>query len=162
MKNLRKMIKLVRKIALLGSVVFLFNSCGGGNTANEPPDTLDEGTIHISADESFKPVIDSQVQVFESSYPQAKIIVHYKPEAECLKDFAVDSIRMVIATRGFTPAEEKFMSDSMKVDASSLVIAYDAIAVIVHPQSPDTLFKMDEIKSMLLGKSPKKLKPVFD
>src|SRR5215211_8427187 len=125
----------------------------------EMPDRFDTGTIHISCDESFKPVIDQEVKVYEALHPGTKIIVHYKPEAECLKDFAVDSIRMVIATRGFTPAEEKFLSDSMKVDASNMLIAFDAIAAIVHPQSPDTLLKMDEIKSVLLGKSPKKLRP---
>ena len=89
------MISALTRLAYLGLVVFLFNGCSSGNV-NEPSDTLEAGTIHISADESFKPVIDSQIRVFESSYPNAKIVAHYKPEAECLKDFAVDSIRMVI------------------------------------------------------------------
>ena len=44
------------------------------------------GTIHISVDESFKPVIDSQLKVFESSFPDAHVIVDYKPEAACLRD----------------------------------------------------------------------------
>jgi phosphate transport system substrate-binding protein len=158
---LEKMLSLVTRAGYLTSIVLLFHSCGTADT-NQPPDTLDEGTIHISADESFKPVIDSQIQVFESSHPKAKIITHYKPEAECLKDFAVDTIRMVIATRGYTPNEERFIQDSMKTYPSKMVIAYDAIAVIVHPQSADTLFTMNEIKDLLLGRSKKNLLPVFD
>ena len=72
-------------------IVLLFNSCNSASDEETGDvESLRKGTIHISADESFKPVIDQQVQVFESSYPEAKIIVHYKPEAECLKDFAVD------------------------------------------------------------------------
>ena len=102
------------------------------------PDTWDKGTIHISVDESFKPVIDAQVQVYEANTPGTKIIVHYKPEAECLQDFANDSIRMIIATRGFTAGEENFMIDSMKVEPRQRVIARDAIAVIVNPLSPDS------------------------
>ena len=66
------------------------------------------GTIHISVDESFKPVIDSQIQVFEALYPKAKIIAEYKPEAECFKDLIKDSTRMIIVTRGLTDEEEKF------------------------------------------------------
>jgi len=144
-------------------IVLLFNSCNSAsNEETGNAESLRKGTIHISADESFKPVIDSQVQVFESSYPEAKIIVHYKPEADCLKDFAVDSIRMVIATRGFSENEKAFISDSMGVNPSKLVIAYDAIAVIVNPKSADTLFTMAEIKDLLQGKSAKKLLPVFD
>jgi phosphate transport system substrate-binding protein len=155
----RKMITNGRIILYL-VVGLIFSSCGSNPSVNE--ESLSKGTIHISVDESFKPVIDSQIQVFESSYPDAKVVVHYKPEAECLRDFAVDSIRMVIATRGFTENEQHYMEDSLQVSPRKLVVAKDAIAVIVHPRSSDTLFKMQEIADLLVGKSTKKLLPVFD
>lgn len=126
------------------------------------PDEYNRGTIHVSADESFKPVIDSQVQVYESNHPGTKIIVHYKPEAECLKDFAVDSIRMIIITRTFTQNEENFMVDSLKVAPRQMVVAKDAIAVIVNPLAQDSLFTMQEIKEILTGRFGKNLIPVFD
>ena len=157
-----RFISRVKNFVCVIAVAVLFNSCNSQTEQSRDDETLEKGTIHISADESFKPVIDSQIQVFESSYPDAKIIAHYKPEAECLKDFAVDSIRMVIATRGYTESEERFMSDSMRINPSKLVVAYDAIAVIVNPGSADTLFTMTEIKDLLLGRSAKKLAPVFD
>ena len=125
-------------------------------------DTKDRGTIYISVDESFKPVIDEEVHVYESQHPNTKIIVSYKPEAECLKDFAVDSVRMIIATRGYSQEEENFMVDSMKVAPEKMVVALDAIAVIVNPKAPDSLFDMTEIKEILTGKFKKKLIPVFD
>lgn len=50
---------------------------------DELPDTKYRGSVNVSADESFKPVIDEMVQVYESHYPGAKINVHYKTEAEC-------------------------------------------------------------------------------
>ena len=152
----------IKNFICVTAVAVLFNSCNSQTEQSGDEETLEKGTIHISADESFKPVIDSQIQVFESSYPDAKIIAHYKPEAECLKDFAVDSIRMVIATRGYTESEERFMSDSMRINPSKLVVAYDAIAVIVNPGSADTLFTMTEIKDLIQGRSAKKLAPVFD
>lgn len=157
-----KLLQKIKLASLLATIVLINLSCGGSNDANEPSDTLEEGTIHISADESFQPVIDSQIRVFESSYPNAKIIVHYKPEAECLKDFAVDSIRMVIATRGFTQAEENFFSDSLKLLPEKMTVAYDAIAVIVNPNSADSMFTMTEIKDLLKGNMKKSLVPVFD
>lgn len=142
-------------------VAGIVNGCGN-NSAEAPLDTRDSGTIHISVDESFKPVIDSQIRVFESSNPGARILAHYKPEAECLKDLLVDSVRMVITTRGFSPAEENAISDSLKVDPSMRVLAYDAVAVIVNPQSPDSMFTMEEIKGLLSGKAFPEKTPVFD
>jgi phosphate transport system substrate-binding protein len=126
------------------------------------PDTWDKGTIHISADESFKPIVDALVHVYESNQPGTHIIVHYKPEAECLKDFGVDSIRMVIATRGFSEGEENFIMDSLNVAPKKRTVARDAIAVIVNPMSPDSLFTMDELTKILTGNFNKKLIPVFD
>lgn len=129
---------------------------------NEMPDRFDKGTIHISCDESFKPVIDEEIKVYESQYPETKIIVHYKPEAECLKDFTVDSIKMIIATRGYSEAERNFMMDSLRVGPEKLVVARDLIAVIINPAAKDSFFSMQEIKNLLSGKSKKNLIPVFD
>ncbi len=42
---------------------------------NELPDNTNKGTIKVSADESFKPVIDELVQVYESNHPGTKINV---------------------------------------------------------------------------------------
>lgn len=144
----------------LFALLFICTSCSEGDNSG-PTDTYDNGTIHISVDESFKPVIDSQIQVYESSHPKTKIIADYKPEAECLKDLKIDSVRMVIATRGYTPGEKAFLNDSLKVDASKEVIARDAIAVVVHPGAKDTLMTMDAIKAILTV-ADKKYIPVMD
>jgi phosphate transport system substrate-binding protein len=131
----------------------LLTGCGGERDPNEPSDTRDSGTIHISADESFRPVIDSEIRVFESLHPGTHIIAHYKPEAECLRDFAVDSIRCIIATRGYSKQEQGFINDSLKTDVTKNVVAYDAIAVIVHPSAPDSTFTLPELRELLTGRS---------
>lgn len=128
----------------------------------ELPDTPDRGTIHVSADESFKPVIDALVQVYESNHRGTHILVEYKPEAECLKDFGVDSIRMVIATRGFNEEEKSWMVNSLQVSPESMVVARDAISVIVNPKAPDSLFTMMDIRAILKSRFRKNLIPVFD
>ncbi len=160
-KNYFKYTFYFKSIICTVAVAVFISGCATSDT-NKPTDTYDSGTIHISVDESFKPVIDSQIRVYESSYPGTKIIAHYKPEAECLKDFGVDSIRMVIVTRGFSPDEEKFMIDSMKVAPDKKRIAFDAIAIIVNPASADSLFTVADVKNILTGKFSKNLIPVFD
>jgi len=120
------------------------------------------GTIQISVDESFKPVIDSQVQVFESLHPDAHVIVHYKPEAECLKDLDNDSIRMVIVTRGLNQKEEDLLTKKLNYPPAFGPIAYDAVAVITNNLSKDTAFTMQDIRSIAQGTSGYKYKMLMD
>ncbi|MGH2552079.1 MAG: PstS family phosphate ABC transporter substrate-binding protein, partial [Chitinophagaceae bacterium] len=126
------------------------------------PDTPFRGRMNISADESFKPVVDELVKVYESQHSRTKINVLYKPEADCFKDFSVDSIRMVIATRRYNADEKGLMVDSFRMSPQSMIVARDAIAVIVNPKATDSLFTMEDIKNILTGRFKKKLIPVFD
>jgi phosphate transport system substrate-binding protein len=139
----------------------LLSGCGGGGGNKGQQETPTSGTIHISADESFKPVIDSEIKVFESSFPDVHILAQYKPEASCLKDLATDSTRMVFVTRGLTPEEEHFYNDSFHVQPSVGPLAYDAIAIIINNSGPDSVFEIKDLQDMLSGKDTK-LQPVMD
>ena len=125
-------------------------------------DTVDTGTIHISVDESFKPVIDSEIMVFEALHPKAKIIAEYKPEAECFKDLLKDSTRMIIVTRGLTPEEEKFYEQKLSYQPTFTKIANDAVAVIVNNKASDSIFLMSEIRGILSGTTGDRQKAVFE
>lgn len=151
---------LVRRLFVLGASA-LFLGCSQPGT-KDTRDTTTSGTIHISVDESFKPIIDSQIKVFEASYPKAKIIAHYKPEAECLRDLATDSTRMIIVTRSLTREEEDFYKNSIRYVPIMGKLAYDAVTVIVNNQSPDSIFTMDDLRGILAGTSNYKLRPVMD
>lgn len=154
------------KMPLLMAIVFLLfltNACKSYEEQEKDlKDTPYRGTIYVSADESFKPIIDEQVKVYEATHTGTHIIIHYKPEAECLKDLFTDSVRMVIATRPATEQENNFSADTAKVGLKSMTIARDGIAVIIHPSSTDTLLRLSDIKEILKGTYKKKLIPVFD
>lgn len=148
-------------IIFMVSLLWIFFT---GCHENKRPDldTPEKGTIHISVDESFEPVIDSEIQVYEALHPGTKIIADYKPEAECFKDLIKDSTKMIIVTRGLTPQEEQYYKDSISVSPTWAKIAFDAIAVIVNRNSPDSIFQLSELRSILDGSSGSKLKAVFD
>ncbi len=145
-----------------GLLVFIMACKSYREKENELPDTPYRGAIIVSADESFKPVVDELVQVYESNHPKTHIKVQYKPEAECFKDFGVDSVRMVIATRRYNEDEKTIMVDSLGVSPQSMVVARDAVSVIVNPQAQDSIFTMAEIRDILSGRFKKNLIPVFD
>ena len=144
-------------------VLLLFlAACGGAEKVDPSLDTHFKGTINISADESFKPVIEAQKQEYEASYPDAMLNVHYKPEADCLKDLTVDSVRLVIVAKRITDEELRFIADSLKVGPEQMLLAYDAVAVIVHPEQEITRFTLNDLKEILQGRFKKNLIPVFD
>lgn len=118
-------------------------------------DTPNKGTIYISVDESFKPVIEEQIKVHHSSFPETKIIASYKPEVECLKDLQKDSTRMILIARGLTKNETAFFESSLSYKPQFAILAYDAVAVIVNHASKDSIFTMQDLKDILAGKSKK-------
>lgn len=151
---------MIGKGVLTGVIIgLLLSGCTGKpKVAQETPTS---GTIHISVDESFKPVIDSEIKVFESSFPDAHIIADYEPEAKCLRDLTTDSTRLILVTRGLTQEEGDFYNDSFHMRPTFGVLAYDAIAVVVNPNSKDSLFEMKDLVNMLNGTDTKH-QPVMD
>jgi phosphate transport system substrate-binding protein len=137
-----------------------FSGCHSGPRI--PVETPTSGTIHISVDESFKPVIDSELKVFESSFPDAHVLVDYKSEAACLRDIYSDSTRMVIITRGLTLPEEHYFNDSAKTPAISGIMAFDAVTLVVNNNAKDTLMSMDDVRALLEGKDKMKREAVMD
>ena len=144
------------------AIVF-FASCHEEKKEKNLTDTPTNGSIEISVDESFKPVMEEQIAMYESAFPGTKINAHYKSEADCMKDFFKDSInRMVIVTRGLTDNEEKYMIDSIGFNPGWQEVATDAVAVIVHKNSKDTFFSLQDLQERLTGKIKKEQTIVFD
>lgn len=151
-------------IVLTWAVSFIFSGCGSdeNNNPNQFTDTPSEGTIRISADESFKPIIDSQIQVYESQHPKAHIIADYKSEAECFRDIINDSSRMIFVTRNPTQKEFEFVEQKYKYRMRNGNLAYDAIGVVINKAAKDSLFSVPELKTILAGTDSRGYKVVLD
>ncbi|MFN8247873.1 MAG: substrate-binding domain-containing protein [Ferruginibacter sp.] len=158
------MMKRSIKGAVFFLLLFVFSACKSRKQqTKDPGDKPGVGTIHITVDESFRPVMEEQIRVYELSYPGAHIIASYKPEADCFKDFFRDSAnRLVIVTRGLTDKEDRYMLDSLYYRPGWDKIATDAIAVLVNSKSNDTLFSQERLRQQLLGKQGREQQIVFD
>lgn len=159
MANIASMTGMKKIISLLISVVLL-TGCTNDNQ-NKPTDTLVSGTIDIAVDETYRPVIEQQLIVFDSSFPDAHINVHYKSETECISDFLNEKVKMILVTRELSAEEMKLLAER-KVVPSSLPIAKDAVAVIVNNASEDTLMSKSMIQGILTGTYKKKYTVVVD
>lgn len=145
--------------------ISLLQSCDRSKkpAVNPKIETARNGTFKITADESFKPLIDSQLSVFLNEYPNIKVVVDYKPEAECFKAFDTDSAtRLIITTRNLSAEELAYYKQKFTVGILSEKVANDAIAVILNPTARDSMFTKEDLKQILLGTSKYKYNPVFD
>ncbi len=130
-------------------------SCGGGN--NETPyDSPKNGTIHISVDESFEPVITEQIKVYKSSFPDAHIIASYKSEADCFRDLQNDSTRMIIVAKGLTETEREAYKEKIRFKPQFGILAFDAVCVIVNEAATDTVFSMEKLRKLLTDSTSEK------
>ncbi len=118
-------------------------------------DTPIKGTINISVDESFKPVIDEEIKVYESSYPEAHIIASYKSQADCFKDLESDSTRMIIVARGLDSEEYRYYQAKLQYKPVWDLVAYDAVSMIVNQASKDSVFTIKQLKKLLTDSSNK-------
>lgn len=164
------MYKIMPKIAVMKTIGFAglclagllaLGSCGEEQKSGAPKDTPTTGTIDISVDETYKPIIDEQLKVFDSSFPEAHINVHYKSEAECFKDYLDGKAKMILVTRELNDDEQKLL-EQKKIVSTYRDIAKDAVAVIVNNSSKDTVFSKLKIQGILTGQSEKKYNVVFD
>ncbi len=143
----------MRKFLLAFTLLVFVFSCSN-KKQYAPQDTLTAGTIRISAEESFKPILEAEIKVFKSLNPKANFIVDYKSEIECLKDFTSDSTRMIFITRGLDKREEASFKTQLDYTPTFGILAYSAIAILVHKDAKDSLFTLTDLKDRLLGTNP--------
>ncbi len=144
-----------------GLSVLSLCACGSDKKPDQPTDTLSSGTIEISVDETYRPVIEEQKKVFDSSYPNANITIHYKPEAECFSDLIEKKARLILVTRQLS-AEEKQAYLDRKMVTTSLELARDGVALVTSLEAKDSIFVMPQLKGILTGTYKDKITVVFD
>lgn len=159
---------------LLGGLLFLF-SCATNTTPTNPSDQLvlsdsnavgpipgqmnrpkentTTGTIHITVDENLMPIIEAEIDNFETLYPRATVHATYLPGEEAIyRMLNSDSIRMAISTRHLSK-EESAVLKRRNISAKYAGIAYEGIALVVHKDNPIKKLTFSQLVSILTGET---------
>lgn len=113
-------------------------------------DTLTAGVIPVAIDETFAPILQDEIAVFETVYPKAGIVPIFTTEGNAIELLLKDSVRLAITTRPLSTKENSYLR-SIKFEPRSYRIASDGIALIINKQNKDTLITVDQIRQILLG-----------
>lgn len=138
-------------IVLLLSIAFL-SSCGGKKEVKNE-NTTTSGYIKIAVDQTMQKVIQNEIDVFEGLYP-AKIEPVYTTETEAIELLKKDSVRLIVTARKLTEGEMIFFEEK-KFQPKNVRIAIDGIALIIHPQNPDSIINVENVKKILTGEYTK-------
>lgn len=141
-------------------IVSLNSGCGSPASDKKQDDTATSGSITITADEGLKPILDAELAVFESIYPEAHIHIVYTNEYDAIRMMCNDSARIAIVSRDLLP-EEKALFDKDHITPRYSPFAFDAIAIILNKEAKDTIFSRAELKA-LLESTPDDQRIVFD
>ena len=145
--------KTVKQLQLLGlAVILVLVSACQNKPKDGLTDTYTSGVIAIAADESFQPIVQEEVDVFEGVFPLAGIVPRYVTEVEAVNLLLKDSLRLAITSRRLTP-EEMNSFNSRKFFPQEIKIATDGLALITNKDNPDTLITVNDIRDILTGKA---------
>lgn len=139
--------------------LFLVISCKNSTDSNQ--ETIIKGNATLLVDATLMPVMEDQVQIFESRY-EATIKMNVQSEAEVIQSLVKDTSSIAVLSR-------KLNADEMKIFANRKIIpkttpfALDAVALITNRNSSDTLVAIKDVVNFMKGDFSPKIKGlVFD
>jgi ABC-type phosphate transport system substrate-binding protein len=131
------------------AIMFSMISCNSGKT-KEITETPTSGNIRIAVDESFQPLIDTEVYTFTSLYLRARVKPEYKPEFDVVNDFMNDSVKVMVTGRKLSDSQLKYLRDNLII-GRTITFAYDALALITNKENLDTLVTYNNVRDIFKG-----------
>jgi phosphate transport system substrate-binding protein len=150
----------MRYLSFILLIVF-FGACKRKVEKTGVQETRTTGEAKILVDETLSNIVDGQIEVFNSDYPDAKIELIKGQEQKILPTFLNDSVRVIVMSRVLTPKEEQFYI-KREIPIYTQRFAIDGIALIANNNNPDSTITVDEIVSILKGTYKGNKKLVFD
>ncbi|MDR0798271.1 MAG: substrate-binding domain-containing protein [Dysgonamonadaceae bacterium] len=132
-------------------LIGLLTACKKKDASDGWDDTLTSGIIPIACDESFRSLMESEIQVFEARNPGAIILPIYTNEMEAIRLLVADSVRLAVTTRDLRSGERAEMKKNKIMNVRANLIAFDGVALITNRQNTDSLLSILTLKKILTG-----------
>lgn len=110
------------------------------------------GTMTMVCDETFRNIMEQEIDVFEYQYPDAHVLARYGTQGEALDSLMSLNTRTVVIARELTSKERDFLK-SKRRNVKSSKIAIDAVALIVNQDNPCSMLTTKEVGDILSGES---------
>ena len=132
----------------------LWASSSGNKSKSGRTDTYSSGVIDFASDESFSPIIEEEREVFEATYPKAKVNPIYTNESDGMEMLLNKKTHLLITARDFKPEELKNLKDR-GFAPRTIRLAYDGLALIINTENTDSCITVKDIARILDGSATK-------
>lgn len=120
--------------------------------ADKNEETTTKGQITVSSAEVVFPYLNECAIKYQSEYNQAYVDVVSSTSREALVDLADGKCRIAVLSREPNDLEKEALNADPKRVLRVLVVALDAIAVIVHGDNPVEQLTLPQLKDLFTGK----------
>ena len=139
----------MRKLLFPFLLLLLLVSCG--TNPKKANSYLHEDDVKFAADVSFLPILQELSQLYGLRKPESVMLPLYCSEDSAIRLLLADSVRMAISTRPLND-NEKAIVGQHNLPLLQSKIAYDAFALIVNKENPDTVINVNELRKIVQGK----------
>lgn len=139
----------------LALIIFGLAACKDSKPKKFRADTISSGAISFASDNSFAPIIDEEVEMFNNDHPKAKLTAIYTNEQDAVKMLMEEKIFLAITSRQYTKNEFNTLKNLGYKSMKSAPIAYDGLALIINRSNPDTCITVMDIARILRGEAKK-------
>ncbi|MBL1410513.1 PstS family phosphate ABC transporter substrate-binding protein [Sphingobacterium faecale] len=144
---------------LIGVVTLGVTGCS--NTKKEKKDDILAGVLQVAVDETVLPLFLEQKEVFESSYYNAKIDEHAKPEVQVVNSLLNGDVAFAVLTRQLTEDERKGF-EARSIRPRIYNVAYDGIILVGNVNDADTSAKVSDVIELMKGNKAQNYSLIFD
>ncbi len=148
-------------LTILWLAVSTFQSCRHKAEKVDNLSRFTSNTTKIGVDESFRPIVDEELYIFQAQNDKAHPVVIYAPENTIINLLLADSLRVLLTSRDLNK-EEYHMLTAKNIRPVVSRFAVDAVTLIVNNTSNDTTITVSDIKKMLNGNTKQDKNIVFD
>lgn len=116
------------------------------------PNSSTTGTMTMVCDDTFRNIIEQEIDVFEYQYPDAHVLARYATQGEALDSLMSLNTRTVVISRDLTQKERDFLKGKRR-NVKSAKIAVDAIALIVNKENTCNMMTTKELADIMAGRT---------
>jgi len=136
-------------LSVVGLTLFLglLPSCGGGKPKSN---YVNKASKYFAADESLSPIIDEELDIFHFRTHRDSIYPMYISEQEAMDKLMNQEVWLTFTTRQLTENEKTILKEK-NYTPKVYALAYDALALIINKDNPDSLITVDQFVKILTG-----------
>lgn len=134
-------------------ILGLFLACGNKPKKALPYD-YDKAASVFAADESFFPILDEQLEIYNAFQSKGIIKPVYTNEQEAIDMLMKNKTWLAFTTRKLSDNERQSL-EARKFKPYEMPLAYDGLAIIVNNSNPDTCITVKDFARILSGEVTK-------